>query len=247
VNRSDSGSIIKRLQTTAPRGRPLDSGDLATYGVSSDLAYFYAKSGWLERLARGTYVLAGDTLSRDGCLRFLTDRLPGLHVGGKTALAWQGIRHNLPAKEIMTLWGRKNTRLPDWFPARFPSRLTVRELFSAKLPRDFGLQPLPESPGGPPVSVPERALLEMLSEVGVHQEIEEARLIMEGARSLRPDVLATLLRACGQQKALRLCVAWAEELSLPWASQARAAAGKRIGTSRWVARVKGGRTLILKP
>jgi len=246
MNRSE-GSIIKRLLTTAPRGRPLDSADLATYGVSSDLAYCYAKSGWLERLARGTYMLAGDTLGRDGCLRFLADRLPGLHVGGKTALAWQGVRHNLPARETMTLWGRKNTRLPDWFSARFPSRLTVRELFSTKLPRDFGLQPLAESPEGPPVSVPERALLEMLSEVGVHQEIEEARLIMEAARSLRPDILATLLRTCRQQKALRLCVGWAEELSLPWAARAREAAAKRIGASRWVARVRGGRTLILKP
>ncbi len=225
----------------------MNSADLAGYGVSSDLAYFYAKSGWLERLARGAYMLAGDRLTRDGCLRFLADRMPGFHVGGKTALAWQGLRHNLPAMETLTLWGRKNTRLPKWFSERFPARFTVRELFSAKLPHDFGLQPLPELPDGPPVSVPERALLEMLSEVGVYQEIEEARLIMEAARSLRTDVLGTLLKACDQQKALRLCLSWAEELSLPWAAEARKTAGKRIGTSRWVARVKGGRTLILKP
>jgi hypothetical protein len=64
----------------------------------------------------------------------------------------------------------------------------MRNPFSSKLPRNFGLQPLPETPDGVPVSVPERALLEMLSDVGVHQGIEEARNIMEGARSLRPDV-----------------------------------------------------------
>jgi hypothetical protein len=246
MTRSGSGSIIKRLQTSAPRGRPLDSGDLAGYGVSSDLAYFYAKSGWLERLARGAYALGGDTLSRDGCLRFLADRMPGFHVGGKTALAWQGWRHNLPAREMLVLWGRKNARLPAWFTERFPARLTVRELFSAKLPLEFGLQRLPEAPEGAPVSVPERALLEMLSEVGVHQEIEEARLIMETVRSVRGDVLGTLLQACLQQKTLRMCILWAEELSLPWAKEARQVAGGRIGTNRWVARVRGGRTLILK-
>ena len=87
----------------------------------------------------------------------------------------------------------------------------------------------------------------MLSEVGVYQEIDEARLIMESARSLRADVLDTLLKTCEQKKALRLCVAWAEELSLPWAPQARKAAEQRIGKSRWVSRVKDGRTLILKP
>ena len=225
----------------------MDSAELAKFGVSSDLAYFYAKSGWLERLARGTYMLAGDELGRDECLRFLADRMPGFHVGGKTALAWQGILHNVPAKEKLMLWGPKNARLPEWFSKLFPCRFTVRELFSAKLPHNFGLQPLPESPDGPPVAVPERALLEMLSEVGVHQEIEEARLIMEAVRWLRADVLGPLLTACKQQKALRLCIGWAEELSLPWAAEARKVAQEQIGPGRWVGRVKGGRTLILKP
>jgi hypothetical protein len=247
MTRSQNGSIIKRLQTSAPRGRPLDSADLAQFGVSSDLAYFYNKSGWLERLARGIYMLAGDTLDRDGCLRFIADRMPGFHVGGKTALAWQGILHNVPTTEKLTLWAPGNSRLPKWFSQRFPCRFTVRELFSKKLPREFGLQPLPESPDGPPVSVPERALLEMLSEVGVHQGIEEARHIMESARWLRADVLGPLLKACKQQKALRLCVGWSEELSLPWAAEMRKVAQKQIGSSRWVGRVKGGHTLILKP
>lgn len=225
----------------------MDSSQLAGYGVSTDLAHFYAKSGWLERLARGTYMLAGDRLDREGCLQFLAERMPGFHVGGKTALAWQGIGHNLPAKETLTLWGEKNSRLPGWFSERFSCRFTVRQLFSGNLDSEFGLKPLPESPGGPPVSVPERALLEMLSEVGVDQEIEEARLIMEGARSLRREVLGELLQACKQQKALRLCVAWAKELSLPWAAEARQAVAGRIGPGRWVSRIKGGRTLIVKP
>ena len=225
----------------------MDSSQLAGYGVSNDLAHFYSKSGWLERLGRGTYMLAGDRLDREGCLRFLAENMPGFHVGGKSALAWQGIGHNLPAEETLTLWGEKNSRLPKWFSERFACRFTVRELFLGSLDSKFGLKPLPESPGGPPVSVPERALLEMLSEVGVNQEIEEARLIMEGARYLRKEVLGELLKACKQQKALRLCVAWAGELSLPWAAEVRHAAAGRIGPGRWVSRIKGGRTLIVKP
>jgi len=87
----------------------------------------------------------------------------------------------------------------------------------------------------------------MLSEVGVQQEIEEARLIMEAARSLRYDVLRPLLGACRQQKAMRLCVVWSEELSLPWAEQARKATAGKIGHSRWILKTKTGQTLILKP
>ncbi len=43
------------------------------------------------------------------------------------------------------------------------------------------------------VSVPERAILELLSDVGRSQGIEEARHLLDGARCLRLDVLDTLL------------------------------------------------------
>src|SRR5438876_10932535 len=129
---------------------------------------------------------------------------------------------------------------------RFASRYTARNPCS-QLPRTFGLQPLPETPDGVLVSVPERALLEMLSEVGLHQGIEEARNIMEGARSLRPEVLTTLLKNCQRVKVARLCVGWAEELRLPWAAAAKKAVGNRLGRSRWTARLKDGTTLVLNP
>jgi hypothetical protein len=145
------------------------------------------------------------------------------------------------------LWGGDKTRLPEWFQKRFPSRYTARNLFSSKLPKQFGLQPLPETPDGVLVSTPERALLEMLNEVGLQQGIEETRNIMEGARSLRPEVLTTLLKNCQRVKVARLCVRWAEELSLPWAAAARKATGNRRGHSRWSARLKDGTTLVLKP
>jgi len=95
--------------------------------------------------------------------------------------------------------------------------------------------------------VPERALLEMLSEVGVHQGIEEARNIMEGARALRPEVLSKLLKNCRRVKVVRLCVSWAAELNLPWAAAAKKAAGKPLGRGRWTTRLKDGTLLVLKP
>ena len=240
-------SILKRLQSEMPRGKPLDSHGLASVGVYPELAYRYVRSGWLERLGRGVLMFASDQLQRDRCLAFLAGRVAGFHVGGKSALALHGLRHNVPAREVLSLWGEKSTRIPQWFSSRFPSRYTARSLFAESLLRGFGLQTLPEDPDGPPVSVPERALLEMLSEVGVSQELDEARLIVETARSLRADVLAELLRACRQQKALRLCVSWAEELALPWASVARKAAEPLIGSNRWVSKRKNGKSLILKP
>jgi hypothetical protein len=210
------------------------------------LAHHYLKSDWLMRLGRGVFMFPHDTLSREGCLKFLSRQVTGFHVGGKTALAWRGVRHNLPAREPLTLWGEAKASLPEWFEKLFPSRYTTRNPFSPKLPKNFGLEPLPETPDGVLVSVPERALLEMLSEVGVHQGIEEARNIMEGARSLRAEVLTTLLKNCRRVKVVRLCVSWAEELNLPWAVAAKKAAENRLGHGRWTHRLKDGTFLVLK-
>jgi len=188
-----------------------------------------------------------DELQRDACLKFLADRVPGLHVGGKTALAWRGVLHNLSSRERLSLWGNVSAKLPEWFTSRFPSRYAGKHLFSNELPADFGLEPLPETPGGPLVSVPERALLELLSDVGVRQGVEEARNIMESVRSVRLEILETLLKHCLRVKVIRLCVQWAEELNLDWAAAARNSAKHKLGKSRWSARLKNGGTLTLKP
>jgi hypothetical protein len=245
---SSRAQILLRLQQM-PRGAPLDSPELKNIGVSAPLAYQYVKRGWLNKLGRGVFTLPADELQRDATLKYLGRQMPGLHVGGKTALAWRGVRHNIPAKERLSLWGLEPGKLPSWFSSKFPSRYVSKKLFHKRLPVAFGLSPLPESPNGPLVSEPERALLEMLSEVGLQQSVEEARHLMEGARSLRLEVLSKLLQECVRVKVVRLCTQWAQELDLPWSSDARKALSHShgAGQGRWTARMKDGTTLILKP
>ena len=237
---------IKTLQTTLPRGAPFDTPILKRLGVSAALAHEHVKSGWLEKLGRGVFMFAGDELKREETLSFLEPRIPGLHIAAKTALSRHGYRQNLAIKETTILWGDRRTPLPVWFTQRFPARYSSSRLFEDSLPDGFCMSPLPESPEGPQASGPERALLEMLSEVGVHQELDEARHIMEGVRQLRMRHLKQLLANCRMVKAVRLCVVWSRELDLPWADQAREAAAGRMGSGRWVTRLKNGQTLILK-
>jgi hypothetical protein len=238
---------IKNLQSSLPRGGPFDTERLSDLGISSALAHRYVKSGWLDKLGRGVFMFPGDSLTRDASLRFLERKMPGLHVAAKTALAWHGFRHNVGYEEPMALWGDQPGILPGWFNERFAARYRASRLFDEDLPPGYGISTLPENPDGPLVSEPERALLEMLSEVGVHQEVDEARHIMEGLRQLRTARLAKLLSACRMVKAVRLCVGWSKELGLPWAGKARESAVGKMGAGRWVARLKDGRTLILKP
>jgi hypothetical protein len=223
---------------------------LSRLGISSALAHYYLRSGWLERLGRGAFALPNDTLELGHSIKFLAKRVPGLHVGAKTALAWRGVRHNLSFSSAEPVWlfGDASPRLPPWFTNRFTVNYTRRNLFSRRLPPGYGLGPLPETPDGPLVSEPERALLEMLGEVGLRQGVEEARNIMEGLESLRRENLETLLKHCTRVKVVRLCVSWADELKLPWAENARRAAPAkaRASSSRWTLRLKDGTTLSLK-
>jgi hypothetical protein len=147
----------------------------------------------------------------------------------------------------LTLLGDVPANLPEWFTSRFPASYASRHLFGEELPKNYGLEPLPQNPDGPLVSVRERALLEMLSEVGLSHGVEESRNIMEGLFTVDESVLETLLRACVRGKVVRLCAQWSEELELGWAPVARHALDAMPHRGRWLARMKGGGTLVLKP
>lgn len=241
-----SHSSIQRLLEALPRGEPVEISALAAHGVSPQLASYLAKRGWLQHLSRGLYLLVGDHLSRDGCLTYLARRTPGFHVGSKTALAWRGIRHNLLAREQLELWGNQPLRLPVWLTEHYPSCYQTTRLFDVGLPSDFGLQPLPEKPDGPLVSVPERALLEMLCNVGKQQSVEEAMHLTESLRNPRPEVLDMLLTHCTRIKVVRLARQFADELELPWAKIIHPHSQRMGSDRRWMLRTRNGELLSLK-
>src|SRR5689334_2543335 len=111
-------------------GTPLTSEDLADRGISADLAVHYARTGWMTRLARGVYGRPNDVLALHPCLELLQRNVPGLHVGGKTALDWYGMRHYLTQQPILQLYGWTAARLPAWFSERFPAEYHRKRLFN---------------------------------------------------------------------------------------------------------------------
>jgi len=237
---------IKNLMEVLPRGEPVETATLVKHGVSPFLASYLSRNGWLQHLSRGVYLLRGDKLTRDGSLRYLARHIPGFHVGGKTALAWRGVQHNLSVRENLELWGDKPFRLPTWLTTQFDCHYQTTQLFAAELPVGHGLQPLPALSDGILVSTPERALLEMLSNVGKRQSVEEARNLVEGLRNPRPQVLSTLLSHCVRIKVVRLAKFLADEAELDWADIVRSHSDQIGSDSRWTVRTKSGELLSLK-
>ncbi|MES9811649.1 MAG: type IV toxin-antitoxin system AbiEi family antitoxin domain-containing protein [Candidatus Thiodiazotropha sp.] len=237
---------LKGLYTQLAAGSPVASDQLADMGISADLAVHYVRSGWLERLARGVFCRPGEKLLLEPSLRFLERRIKGLHVGGKSALEWHGIRHYVSQKEVLHLYGWATARLPEWFVERFPAEYHRKRLFEEEPGSLLHVNPFDGSNGRSQVSSPERALLELLSEVGVRQPLQEVKELMESTYSLRSKVLRQLLQHCTSVKTVRLCLQLGRELSLPWAEKLDPGDLPTGSDRPWVSKGKDG-LLVLKP
>lgn len=236
---------FKNLLTTLRRGEPLDTRRLNECGLQPSHAAYLASHGWLVRLGRGVYMLPGDTLDRDACLALIAKDTAGFHVAGKTALAWRGVRHNLSFVEKLVLWSDKRIKLQPWFTERFPCRYQATHIFDDSLPAELGLAPLPNGRPDVLVSTPERALLELLSDVGKWQTLEETRNLVENVRNLRVPLMDELLAHVTRIKIVRLAHALADELNLPWLNLAQKHSDRLGGGQRWIAVGSTGERLDL--
>jgi Transcriptional regulator, AbiEi antitoxin, Type IV TA system/Transcriptional regulator, AbiEi antitoxin N-terminal domain len=241
-----SKNKLNRLYTGLAPGTPLNSEDLAALGISADLAVHYVRAGWLQRLAHGVYSRPNDPPALHPSLILLHRSFEGLHVGGKSALDWHGIRQYVSQRPILHLYGWKAARLPQWFTERFPAEYHRKRLFKERPNAPLHVRPFENRKGAPLVSAPERALLEVLSEVGVRQPLQEARELVESTYSLRADVLRELLKRCTSVKTVRLCLQLGREQSQPWSGKLDPSQLPKGSNRPWVSRSADG-LLVLKP
>ncbi|MDH6147245.1 MULTISPECIES: type IV toxin-antitoxin system AbiEi family antitoxin domain-containing protein [Paraburkholderia] len=241
---------LQRLMEGVPRGQPLDPQMLRDCGVGPQQTTYLANAGWLQRLSKGAYLLAGDTPTRDGILAYLSRHVSGLHVGGKTALDWQGVRHNLTSRERVVLWTVRPYVMPEWVSEHMPHTLQTTSLFDDNLPEGFAISSLPNRDPSILVAEPERALLELASDVGKRlskgQTLEEAFNIASSLRNLRPKVLDTLLTNCTRVKVVKLVRDLGESSGYAWGNDLQRHVDRLGPAKRWSSSRKGAPPLNLK-
>jgi hypothetical protein len=239
----NSGNYLNQV-TSLPAGHPVSLAYLKDLGVSEDLAGYYARSGWLTRVAQGLYARPGP-LDLHASLKVLELRIPGCHIGGRTALAWHGIQHFVRPESPLDLFGWDSGHLPEWFAKIFPAVYRRKRLFVETPESLIAVSGFGDPDTAPLTSDPERGLLETLSDVGPRQSLAEARAIMEGAYGLREEVLLNLLGQCTSVKTVRLCLMLSRDLSLPFADALLSADLPTKGKGAWVSKTPEG-WLVLK-
>jgi hypothetical protein len=111
-------------------GHAPDVRGLGGLGISADLAVHYVARR-LAHAAGARSVLPPErrTLALHPSLLLLQRQVEGLHVGGKSALDWYGVRQYVSQQPVLHLYGWKAARLPDWFTERFPAEYHRKRLF----------------------------------------------------------------------------------------------------------------------
>lgn len=237
---------LKLLVQSLPSNTPIGSQELNKLGISTDLVVYYTKSGWLKRIAHGVYTHPEAELELRPCVHFLEASMPGLHIGGKSALSLYGITHYLKFNETTVLYGWDSGKLPDWFSNKFKAVYKRKRLFNESLDNLLYVSKFDSKKIEAQVSEQERAFLEMLSEVGTSQTYQEAVEIMESAFTIRKEPLRKLLENCKSVKTVRLFIQIAKQVSLPISNDLDSWTLPKGSDSNWV-RHSNNSTLVLKP
>lgn len=141
-----------------------------------------------------------------------------IHAGGRTALELQGLAHflRLSGRAPVYLYGSPGVRVPTWFHAHdwhHPIKYSATGLFSrdhqSLTTRSFGDFSLE-------ISSPERAVLEYLDGFPNDASFEEARELVDGLTTARPEVLQYLLETCTSVKVKRMFLYLADQAKHPW-------------------------------
>ena len=94
-----TGSMSQKLNqrlTSAPVAAVLISAWLKDRGISSRLADYYSRSGWLHRVGDGAFTARRETPTWMGAVYGLQQKPDSIHPGGRTSLEIFGHAHFIP-------------------------------------------------------------------------------------------------------------------------------------------------------
>jgi len=195
---------------------------LEKHGISSNLASYYTRAKWLERVGEKAYKRPGDNVEWTGVVNALQEQLGiAIHVSGKSALSLTGTIHYLQMNDSTNLYLTldKNTHLPKWVESKKLSNdnllIHKRAILKCDDYKDFLIN---KDVDGFNIkfSCNELAIMEVLQQVPIEQDFTEAVQLMESLPYMRAKKVQLLLEKSTSIKAKRLYLYLGEKFNHKW-------------------------------
>ncbi|MFO1257275.1 MAG: type IV toxin-antitoxin system AbiEi family antitoxin domain-containing protein [Gammaproteobacteria bacterium] len=210
---------------------------LGEHDISQPLTFTYVKSGWLEKIGSGAFKRAGETVDWMSGLQAIQEQAKlNIHLGGKSALQYQGYGHYLPLGEHQTLhlFGYRNIKLPAWF-SNYAWKAQILYMQTNLFPPNLNVGLTTVNVDGIVVksSTAERAIMEVIYLVPRRETYDQALQLMGSLSTLRPNIVQSLLEKCNSIKVKRAFMVMAEQYNYPWIKELDLASvdfgkGKRV-------------------
>jgi len=126
-----------------------------------------------------------------------------------------------------------------------PFAFQTTNLFNGDIDVGEGLAPATRRDSSVLVSGPERALLELASDIGKTLAVEEARQLVQGLRLQDPAALERLAVSCTRVKVIRLVRDLCTHAGIVWSERLKAHAAWLGAGKRWSNRTRTGKRLTL--
>ncbi len=223
---------LKPLLHDLPAGYLVDAAWLVARNIDRKSIFNYERQGWLEKVVRGVYrrpnndLFSADTADDWQRIVLSLQHLMNwpCHVGGKTALDLAGFEHYVSFQDVRSVYLYGPT--PTWLKRLPRSELFVQrtnKLFHTESLGISGLSehdPVDDTENVQPrtliQSKPERAILEWLNELPDKTTFHSVDMVFEGLATLRPKLLAKLLKDCRSVKVKRLFFVFADRHNHAW-------------------------------
>lgn len=209
---------IKLIIEKVPRNAVLFSSWLSENGIDRKEQTLYVRSGWLERISRGVYKLAGETPTVYSILASYNTQLNKMiRIGASTALDLRGYSHFvMMGKPLAYIFSSKNQRIPSWFEEGEWDMTIKYFTTSAFGEAELGLRKMMIDGNEVLFSSPERAFMECLHLSPAHYSLMDIYYVMEMLTTLRPKLVQELLEICTSVKVKRLFLYMAEKSGHLW-------------------------------
>ncbi|MBN1150842.1 type IV toxin-antitoxin system AbiEi family antitoxin [candidate division WOR-3 bacterium] len=237
---------LNQLLKIWPKNTVAISKWLKEQGIYRQLIEIYEKSAWIESIGHGAYMRSGDKIDWTSGLYALQEQLKlNVHVGARSALELHGYGHFIPFNEKHPIYIFGLSRyLPKWF-MEYNRGSSLKYTFTNCFPyeKKIGLSKIEMGEYSITISSNEMAIMEVLFLVDKTETFEHAGLLMEGLKTLRPDLVQWLLEKTVSVKVKRLFMYFAEKFNQPWVSHLNTARidfgkGKRVISKGGVLDVK---------